>query len=165
VARRSDSVPFSAVAVAVVVALSACGGDDETPSATKPKAGAPKTPASAIPAEVIGTWTRRFTKRDVGDSGFPTGRWVLKVQQGMIEVYEGPQADPTQDCITQEWCAVVELTGSGTTLTVGRTGTCAGAGRYAFAVKGDTLTTTRVDDDCRRGRHVLFNGRTWKRSE
>jgi hypothetical protein len=60
---------------------------------------------------------------------------------------------------------VLELTleGSGHVLTVGETPICTGSGRYSFRVKGDMLTTRKIEDDCQ-GRPVLFDGRTWPRA-
>ena len=155
----------SAVAVfAVLVLLGGCGGDDEAARVAEPVATA--APASSAPEELVGTWTRRFTERDVGDSGFPTGGYTLKIRENaVIDIYEGPDSDPTQECIAQEHCFPVELDGSGRVLTLGETGTCAGVARYTFVVKGEMLTTKAVDEDCGRGRPVIFDGRTWKRAD
>jgi hypothetical protein len=141
---------------AVVVALSAvsgCGGGGGT------------GPHAALPKELIGTWTRTFTQRDVGNTGFATGPYTLKIRDGEVDVYEGSGADPRKDCSSQVGtCASVALTGSGRILTLGKTPTCTGHGRYAFIVKGHTLLTKKVTDDCDTGRPVVFNDRTWKRA-
>jgi hypothetical protein len=150
-------------AVIALVALDGCGGDDEPAPAAKAKSA--RTPAAAIPRELIGAWTRTFTKREVGALEFPTGGYTLKIQDGTMEVYEGPTTDPTKECISQEECVTIELTGSGTTLTVGDTPSCAGSARYSFIVEGDTLTTETVKDDCSLGRPLLFDERTWERAD
>jgi hypothetical protein len=68
------------------------------------------------------------------------------------------------DCLTQEWCFDITLEGTGRVLTVGETPICTGAGRYSFTVRGDTLTTQKVADECRSGRPTLFGGKTWRRA-
>jgi len=124
------------------------------------------TPAVALPKDLAGTWTRTFTKREVGDSGEATGRYALKIQPGEIDVYEGPTTDPARDCITQPECASVEVEGrSGRVLTLGETPTCTGVGRYAFVVEGDTLKTKKVKDPCDAVRPLVFDGRSWKRAQ
>jgi hypothetical protein len=161
VRRTSIVVPRGRVVTgAVVVALSAmsgCGGGGETGHSTRPHA--------ALPNELIGAWTRTFTQRDVGSTGFATGRYTLKIRDGEVDVYEGSGADPTNDCSSQVGaCASVDLTGSGRILTLGKTPSCTGLGRYAFVVKGNMLLTTKVADDCDAGRPVVFSDRTWKRA-
>src|SRR4051794_33723312 len=97
--------------------------------------------------------------------GFPTGPYTLKSRDGELDVYEGSGADPTSDCSAQVgMCASIEITGSGRVLTLGKTPTCTGVGRYAFVVKGDTLTTKKVKDDCDARRPLVFDDRTWKRA-
>jgi hypothetical protein len=158
VRRTSSVVPLGRIVTgAVVVALGAasgCGGD-----------GNAGRPHATLPKELTGAWTRTFTKRDVGSTGFPTGPYTLKIRDAELDVYEGSGADPTSDCSGQVGvCASIGITGSGRVLTLGKTPTCTGVGRYAFVVKGDTLATKKVKDDCDAGRPLVFNDRTWKRA-
>ena len=157
---RPASVVAGAAA-ASIGALGGCGGDDDRAPATKREA--PRT-AATLPAELKGSWTRRFGRREVELEGSPAGRYTLKIGDGIAQVYEGPEADPARDCLTQEWCFEVTLEGSGRILSVGETPICPGTGRYSFTVKGDTLTTRKIADECQSGRPVLFDGRTWRRA-
>jgi hypothetical protein len=119
-------------------ALAGCGGGEDGASATK--AASTRSPAATVPAELRGSWTRRFRPREVRQEGGPAGLYTLDIGDGIADVFEGPKADPTRDCLTQEWCFEVTLQGSGHVLTVGETPVCPGTGRYSFTVGADTLT-------------------------
>ena len=165
---RSSGVvrPAWVIAGAAAVSLAAlggCGGGDEG-GAPAAKPAPTRARAATLPAELKGSWTRRFKRREVKEEGTPPGTYTLKIGDGIANVYLGPKADPGRDCLTQEFCEQVTLEGSGRVLTVGETTICVGTGRYAFTVKGDTLTTRKVKDNCDAGRTVLFDGRTWRRA-
>src|SRR5690349_14736884 len=97
-------------ALALAVGFSACGDGDGTARAMKPARA--QTSAAALPKGLAGTtWTRTFTKREEAIWAGPTGRHVLKIRNGEIDVFEGPDTDPTTDCITQSECESIELMG------------------------------------------------------
>lgn len=130
---RPAGVPAGAAA-ASLAGLGGCGGGGQ---GAAPAANSAPTwaPAATSPAELEGSWTRRFTRREVEPDGSPAGRYTLEIADGIAHVYAGPDADPAKDCMT-----------------------------HSFAVSGDTLRTRKVERDCLAGRTVLFDGRTWRRA-
>jgi hypothetical protein len=155
--------PAWVVAGAGAASVTALGGGADEGGAPAAKRTPARSPATTLPAELKGSWTRRFRRGEVEAEGSAAGLYTLRIGDGIADVYEGPEADQPRDCVTQERCFEVTLEGSGRVLTVGETPICTGTGRYSFTVKGDSLTTRKVHDDCT-GRPVLFGGCTWRRA-
>ena len=75
----------------------------------------------------------------------------MRLHDTTLELWHGEDADPTQDCLTQEWCDVFEIEAHGQTLTIAETAICATPGDYSFEVSGDTLRPRTCPTSARRG--------------
>jgi hypothetical protein len=145
------------LSVVAFVVLASCGGDAD--KAVR----AQKTAESVgvVPKSLAGTWTRTVKLAEADRAGVPAGLYTMRLHDTTLELWHGEDADPTRDCLTQEWCDVFEIEAHGQTLTISETAICAMTGDYSFEVSGDTLTTTKVADECQAGRAVIFDGKTW----
>ena len=155
----------SRVVLAVLVALSLarCGGD-ETPSSGRTTPPIPTPSVSALD----GTITVTFTREELRTAGvsdhetcenagtheitFAVGRWTFK-------------QTPLQECT-----AVNAASGTGSFMVAGDSVAfnepaalgCADAYLYRFAISGNTVTFTKVTDDCEI-RRVTFTLKPWQR--
>ena len=145
------------LSIVAFLVLASCGSDED--KAVR----AQKTAESAggVAKSLAGTWTRNVKLAEADRAGTPAGLYTMRLHGTTLELWQGEDADPTQDCLTQEWCDVFEIQAHGQTLTIAETAICATTGDYSFEVSGDTLTTTKVADECGAGRGVIFDGATW----
>jgi hypothetical protein len=81
---------------------------------------------------------------------------------GTTEVFE-PGANLAKPCGTQKPCNSHSIEASGGHLTVSDTFSCAEPAEYSYKIEGDTMTTTRVKDDCGAERTHLYSGTHWRR--
>ena len=90
-----------------LAALGGCGGDDEDGAPTaKP---APTRAGRDVAGEAGGLLDAAIQaarSRAGGESARPVHP---QDRDGFAHVYEGPEADPARDCVTQEWCFEVTL--------------------------------------------------------
>ena len=151
-----------AVAIGTVglVGSVGCGGSDERAgNQTKPVQ--KKAPSAVVSDELVGTWTRTVRARSY--TYMSAGKFTMKVSgDGNMEMYD-PNANSTNDCISQEFCEALTLTARNGKLTVGEMAACTGSAEYAYRIAGRRLKTEAVREGCKSDRPQLFDGATWRR--
>jgi hypothetical protein len=155
------------VVAALMLGLGGCGGSEET-TRKKPTPAATKAPAAAVPEELVGTWTRRFTRRELrafaGPPGNTPGEVTMKVRpDGTSEMYL-VGSDTAEDCEGQGTCESSEFKESAGQLTIGATVDCAQPAEYSFNIAADKVTFDPVKEDCPGDRSAWFGGTTWQRT-
>jgi hypothetical protein len=149
----------AAGAIAVILALSGCGSEEET-TATSSRSRAETTApqdVAAVPASLRGSWKRTMTARDwkLAGGSYPVGTWRFDVDsEGAVGVYY-----PRTTTVDFETRFVV----AGEALTIESIPICPGIeGRYRWRASARELTMAVVDDDGCAPRAALFDG-AWRR--
>ena len=122
------------------------------------------TGASAIPAKVVGVWSRNVTTAEwkkYGVVGEPAGVWEIRFfKNGNISVYR-----PSPTCSSCEADATPLASVTGASLKIGPIADCMTTegfyGWYGWKITGRTLALKLLTDACG-PRKALFTG-TWKR--
>ena len=151
---RKDALRCSAVVLAVSVVVPVTSGI------------AAATEASAVPAKLVGAWSRNATqanwnKYGQGQQGFPVGVWTMVIKKsGGVEFYTpGGYISGCKKCIPD---FVTDFSVAGARLTVATVPVCSTKGTYGWKVSGRLLTLKVIADKQCGPREALFTG-VWKR--
>ncbi len=124
------------------------------------------TRASAVPAKLVGVWSRNVTqanwnKYGQGRAGFPVGVWSIVIKKnGDVEFYvPGSYVTGCKACVPD---VVTDFTIRATSLTVGPVPVCSTKGIYSWKVSGRLLTLRAIADKKCGAREALLSG-LWKR--
>ena len=154
---RSTLIPCLAL---LALALSGCGGSDEGGATSAATA---TTAPSALPDELVGSYTRTLTKRDIRKAGgslegppegLPAGETGLTIEpDGVVFATHADRGDETlKFAVTSDR---IEVTGGEY---------CedpAASANYRWEATDEELTLTPIDNDCP-DRQAVLTG-TWTR--
>ena len=146
---RRDALRCSAVVLAVSVVVSVASGS------------AAATEASAVPATLVGTWSRNVTQanwRKYGEYADPSGVWTFVITKGgeVSLFHPGNGCSASPDVATQ-------FAASPTSLTFGPELACPSKGTYGWKLSGRSLTLKLIADEKCPFRIALLTTGVWKR--
>ena len=126
------------------------------------------TEANAVPATIVGGWSRNATQANFskyGQSGFPVGVWTMVIKKSGAVAFYTPGAY-SSGCVAKHTCFsdfTTSFAVAGADLTVASVPVCATKGTYGWKVSRRSLTLRLIADKQCGPREALYTG-IWKRT-